>query len=521
MTEKTQWSTVIPFLNGVASPALERGLPKWLDEENAQRLSAYSLYDDIYQNNPNQYVLLLRGNEERPVYIPSAKRIIDTMNRYVARRFNFTLEDADPEIAASPEDIAASALYLENFFARESLRGKFNAAKRRGLIRGDWCFFIYANENKPDGERVSIKSIHPKTVFPITNGDGKVTGYELVERFIDPADDKYRLRVQKYINGYNSEHPAFESGKESEAEIIYGRFVYEEKGWQDPEEREIKATEVQPEPIKGITRLPVYHFKNNDDYESPFGTSELAGVEHIIAAINQGATDLDISLAMAGLGMYWTDSGKPRDNDGNVTDWIVGPGRVVEVVPDRKFDRVSGVASSDPVLNHLRYLDESIDSSFGISDVVTGRAEVSIAESGIALALRMGPIIDASDEKDEAITATLVQMLHDLKQWLSVFEGFNMDAIKIVPTFDPKTPRNRDAEFQELLTLFQENLITPEYLLNTLNSKFGYDFSAQMIKDIVAKKEQMSESLIGGEGEVDNRLDEEAGDEDGGEGSEG
>ena len=512
MTIKTQYMTAVPFLNGVALPPQEQGLAKWLDEENAQRLAAYDLYDDIYQNNPNTYVMLLRGNEERPIYIPSARRIVNTMNRYVARGFNFTLGDADPAATVPAEQLAQSVLMLESFFTRERFNSKFNAAKRKGLTRGDFCLFIYANPLKPEGQRISIKSIHPKTVFPMRNDDGSVIGYDIVERFVDSADDKTRIRRQRYLKGSNPLHPAFGTANEAEASIQYSMVVLEEKGWQSEVEQEITRTEVPLIEIAGITQLPVYHFKNNDDFESAFGYSELAGIEHIIAGVNQGSTDLDISLSMAGLGMYWTDSGSPKNDDGTDGDWVIGPRRVVEVTPGSKFDRVSGITSSDPALSHISYLEETMDSTFGISDVVTGRADVAVAESGIALALRMGPILDAAEEKDTIINDVLTQMFFDLRQWFDVYEKVNMDTLSITPTWGDKMPRNRDAEFNELMTLFGENLITAEYLLNALNEKFGYDFTPAMVKEIVEQKKAMADTL---NGNIDDRIGQEAGEEEG------
>lgn len=503
MTTKTQYLTTIPFLNGVALPSTTQGLPKWVDERSAQRLAAYELYDDVYANNPNTYVLLLRGAEERPIYVPSGRKIIDTMNRYVARDFGFTIEDSDPNVEVPEEQIINAVYAVESFFKRERFRSRFNSAKRRGLVRGDACLYIYADASKPQGSRISVKWIHPGSYFPIAASDDadRVVGCDIAELFTG-ADGKEYVKVQRYIKGNHPDHPAYDAEAETEqeagAEILY--FCWEMKAdkWQDPEERDITKTLVNGEVIPGITQLPVYHFKNMGEDGIAFGRSELSGLEHIIAGINQAVTDQDLALAMGGLGLFVTNAGAPVDENGDESNWVLGPRRVIEIEGNGKeswFERVTGVPTTEPSLKHIEYLEDQMNSTLGISDVVTGQVDVQVAESGVALAIRMGPIIDSANEKEEIIADVMRQFLYDLKSWFLSFEQINLGTLELVPTFGEKMPRNRDAEFQELLSLLAEGIVTVEYVIGRLREKFGYeDIPESMIKEV-------TDARLGGSGD--------------------
>jgi len=490
MTIKTQYVTTLPFL-GVTLPPAENGLPKWLTNEfDQQRVAAYAFYDDVYANNPYTYSLLLRAADDVPIYLPSAKRIINTVSRYIARDLGFTFQNEQSGEEVPEEQIVSNVLFLENFFKRERFSSRFNSAKRRGLVRGDSCLYIYADPFKAQGSRISIRWINPKTYFPIFDIEDstKVTGAEIANLFTD-SEGKEFVRVQRYIRGAHPDHPAYQTENQDVAEIIYSHFVVSVDKWQDLEEREIIETIVSNETIPGITHIPVYHFKNNEEDGINFGRSELGGIEHLIAAMNQTITDQDIALALSGLGMYVANFA-PVDENGVKSDWILGPGRVVESPSgsDSTFERVSGITTVEPSLSHVRFINEQVNTTLGISDVASGQVEVNVAESGIALSLRMGPIIDAANEKENAIKDVLVQFFYDLKAWFNVYENVNFGDISIVPVFSDKMPRNRSAEFEELMSLFGEGLVTPEYVLKKLQSSFGYsDISEEMISAIKAQ----------------------------------
>ena len=66
-------------------------MPTWLNSYDAERLAAYKIYDDMYHNNPGAFQLMLRGTEDMPIYMPTAKSLINTLARYVGRSFDFAV----------------------------------------------------------------------------------------------------------------------------------------------------------------------------------------------------------------------------------------------------------------------------------------------------------------------------------------------------------------------------------------------------------------------------------------------
>ena len=108
-------------------------LESWLGADDAIRLSAYTLYEAIYRNVPQAFKLIQRGNEQNPIYLPSAKTIVETTNRYLAKRWTYAL---DPSLGTDA-DKAALDTALQKLFRREMVWSKFATQKRYGLVRGD------------------------------------------------------------------------------------------------------------------------------------------------------------------------------------------------------------------------------------------------------------------------------------------------------------------------------------------------------------------------------------------------
>lgn len=475
----TPYSTAVPFIET---------FPSWLNAYDARRLASYKLYDDIYHGTPEAFKLMIRGSEDKPIYIPSAKQIINTMSRYTGRGWGFSV---DPTFGSESEQIAAITAFGD-LFNRERMLPKFSSAKKFGLIRGDWAFLILADPNKPEGRRISIRSLDPSIIFPIwdANDDEHQTGVDLVEQFTT-ADNKTFLKRQRWIKGTHPDHPAFETPGQWEAPIQYQSEDLELKDWEiNPKVAQVRVPPTMLDPR--ITALPVYRLRNNEEPGNPWGSSELRGMERLIAGINQAISDEDIALAMAGLGLYATNGGAPVNDDNEEVDWDLGPGKVVETGGDREFKRISGVASVEPVMQHLDYLHAQMMRSSGISEVALGQVDVQSAESGIALALRMAPLLDASAEKDLEIEAVMDQMLFDLRSWFDVYEGVNLVNTSVVSAFGEKLPQNREKDFTELLELLNNNLVTKKFALDTLSEKFGYDFPPGMLEELEAASAAMA-----------------------------
>jgi hypothetical protein len=250
------------------------------------------------------------------------------------------------------------------------------------------------------------------------------------------------------------------------------------ENWNDPLKRKVFAVNTALDLLPGMKTLPLYHFANNKDPDNIFGTSDLRGLERIFLDINQTATDESVAVAMAGLGLYVSDS-SPVDAEGNLTDWVLGPKRVVETRPGGKFERVSGIASVEPTQGHMDWLQAQAESVLGISDVALGQVDVTLAESGIALAIRMGPLLDAANQRDQEIKDILIQMFHDLKTyWFPIYERINMgDAVTgaiIEPVFGPKLPTNVKENLDRLAQLFLDGVIPIQIYWKKLR-EYGID----------------------------------------------
>src|SRR5688500_15500307 len=124
--------------------------PSWIpDELDIQRIQSYQLYQEIYWNVPDVFKVALRGSNDAPIYIPAARTIIDTTNRYVCPTFAVSLSD---RVSGKPSDASqTAAVMLREWMKRERFKPKFNAGKRYNLIQGDWIWHDTADEEKLEG----------------------------------------------------------------------------------------------------------------------------------------------------------------------------------------------------------------------------------------------------------------------------------------------------------------------------------------------------------------------------------
>jgi hypothetical protein len=210
-------------------------------------------------------------------------------------------------------------------------------------------------------------------------------------------------------------------------------------------------------------------------------------VERLIGGLNQAISDEDLALALEGIGVYATDSGTPLDENDEPTSWNLGPGRVVELPDGKKFWRVTGNASLGPYQEHLKYLHEQIDGTFGHSAVAKGTVDVSVAESGIALLLQLGPLLARAEEREVMIRDIHNQMLYGLGKWYTAYEGTQFNSLwssavqgqsgsKWMLKFGPKIPLNMKEEFDKLTTLAAAKpaIVPMSYVRDKLR-KMGYE----------------------------------------------
>lgn len=464
-------------------------LPTYVMPDDAARLGAYQLYESMYRNVPDAFKIVQRGTDANPIYIPSAKTLIEAKNRYLAKRWNFAL---DPRLGSDSERLAVGAA-LSTLFRREMMYTKFGTQKRYGLIRGDSVWHIVADPAKPPGRRLSIYEIDPGSYFPIEDpwNSDKVLGCHLVTVVLLESGASV-IKRQTYR-------------KQDNGTITYDLSWWEVGGWDDRDEstQELKpAKEIPPgewnRPVKEtplppiITSLPVYHIKNSRIPGASFGTSELEGMERIIAAVNQCISDEELALALEGLGLYWTTSGPPVDDQGKETTWKIGPGWVVELDPDSTWGRVNGITSVTPSLEHIKYLEGAMREASGVPDIAIGNVDVQTAESGIALAFKMAPILAGNEEKEGEILAKMDHMLYDLvAMWLPAFEQLPPSIAQAVSVVDDPMPINRKAILDEIIAMLATDppLISAEYARTLLSEKLGYDFPAEMGATAVAEAE--------------------------------
>src|SRR5690349_20722305 len=182
----TPYSTVDAFLGT---------LPAWVPPEDKQRIAAYQVYEEIYWNVPTTFKLVHRGTENRPIYLPSGRIIVETFNRYFCKGFNYQISP----LAGTPADQENAALQLNALFAREQFFSKFKGAKRNGLIHGDWAFHITADPLKAPGTRISINIVDPGSLFKVYGDElhpDRVTKIHLAELFLDVDGTTTKVRRQ-------------------------------------------------------------------------------------------------------------------------------------------------------------------------------------------------------------------------------------------------------------------------------------------------------------------------------------
>jgi hypothetical protein len=477
----TPYSTIRSFMGP---------LDTWLGADDAVRLQAYALYEAIYDNVADAFKLVRQGENSHPVYLPSAKTLIEAKNRFLAKRWTYAL---DPNYGTT-EERAALDFALTNLFRREQVWSKFATQKRYGLIRGDAVWHVVADEEKPIGRRISIEEIDPGSYFPIIDEfSGRVLGCHLVDQVL-AASGATIIKRQTYR-------------KTETGTISYELSWWKVGAWDDRNEAgELKRAdskdipegddneEVEYELDPRITALPVYHVKNSRVPGAPFGKSELAGYETIISGVNQTISDEDLALALEGLGLYFTNSGPPVDDEGNETNWRLGPGWVVEGDEGSDFKRVTGVSTVEPSQAHIEALLRSMNQAAGVPDIAIGKVDTAIAESGISLAFQMGPLLAGNEEKEQEILGVTDHLLYDITtMWLPVFEGIETPARPVSIVDDP-LPVNRKAVIDEVLALLSSDppLISAEYARTILSEKLGYDFPDEMANAVVEEAQAIA-----------------------------
>lgn len=440
--------------------------PTWIpDPLDIERIQSYQAYEEMYWNVPDIFKISLRGTNALPVYIPTSRTIINTTNRYYGADFRVV-------IGGTGAAVEAAQIAVSDFMKREKVRSKLSGSKRYGLIHGDALWHLTADETKAPGSKISLTAIDPAMYFPITDDEDveKILGVHLVELITTPDGDRIRRVTYRKVprsDGLN--------------QITVEEGIFATDKWGGPDDVALLVVK-PPTPLPDfITSIPVYHTKNTEEPGNPFGSSEVRGLERIMGAVNQAVSDESLALALMGIGMYATDASHPIDPaTKKQVPWQLGPGKVIHH-DGTKFDRVPGVGNlAESYGAHYYRLWEALKWASGTPDVAIGNVDVSVAQSGIALALQLGPMLAKAGEKNELLLDTQNQLWYDLlNMWMPAYEATSFEGIQIDCAVGDAVPIDREARFAELNDMLDRGVIDTEYY-RTEAKKLGYTFPEGM-----------------------------------------
>lgn len=453
--------------------------PDWFPEDVRERVASYIKYDEVYWNDDTQFKLRVLDGEE-PIYIPNARTIVDTTSHFLLKGLQITAPD--------PEKNSELNLRLTKFIDREEFINRFQVAKHSGVSRGDFVFHMTADPAKSEGSRVSLNSVHPGIVVPIYEDDDpdKLIRVHLVQIIADERD-----ATKQVINKLTYEY----EGVGDTRKVFREQALYElDPKWYGPQPKKIKQLIPRGPLPDPITTIPVYWFKNIDWESQLFGSSELRGFIRLLVGVSQAATDEQTALALEGLGVYATDSGRPVDDSGKEVDWVIQPARVMEVVSGAYFRRVEGLSTLKPFMDHIGYMEGKLFQGSALTDVALGQVDVQTAQSGIALAIKFMPTMAKIEERDNAGLARLKQMWHDWKAWMAAYENYFIEEdLEVDVSIGDKLPGNNVEKVNELNNMFDRSIISKKYYRQEM-AKLGHKFPDDMEEEII--KEQEEEARI-------------------------
>lgn len=496
---------------------LKRTVPDWVGEgPDRNRVQAYNTYWDIYMNVKEAFKVVLRdaaGDEISQRFVPAARTIIEATNRYLAKNPTVTPQPlvTNPDgTTITPEEANVAQLMklINDFFKREEFFTKFGSMKRWMLVRGDSLLHVTADNTKPEGQRLRLVELDPSSYFtkPDPLDVEKVTGVYIVNLVPDDGGELIAQR-QAYTKNENG--------------TIHTQLAFFERDkWDDRWPLSEADLEVVPAPSRfanmtalmtgfdlpsQITSIPVYHYRNRRQGGLPFGLSELQGIETLLAGIIQTATDEDITIAQTGIGIFVTTSGSPKDEQGNDLPWVIAPASVLELEShDDSFERVAGVDSVKPLLDHMGMLESQARQTTGTPDIAVGSVDVTVAESGIALAIQMAPILAKNEETEQELKSVTEHLLYDLvNMWLPAYESYTPAGVELAMTFDDPLPIDRAAVLKEILDMVVAKVISVQFAQRLLKERLGIDIPAEEIATMAAENQTLLDSVGG-------RLAEEA-----------
>ena len=478
--------------------------PGWVPPEDQERVQSYNEYDKLYWNHNKNLQLIMRGTDDvNPIFVPEARTIIEATHRYVGAGMQFRVSEG----VGTPNSIALATAFLAALWRREAFYGKYNDNKRFGLVRGDWCWHVTANDLKPAGSRLRIMPVHPGNYFPVFESDvveggdpDKIVKVHIAEETV--MDQKVFVKRQTYE-------------RDDAGTIISSAAVFEPDKWTAADASPTTVL-LNPTPLHPLIKaFPVYHVRNRTEPLNPWGSSELRGLERILAGLTQAVSDEDMALALEGLGVYYTESSATfRDPSGAAVEAQLYPGMIMR---GAKLQRVQGIGSVSPYTDHITQLINFIRESSGTPNVAVGKVDVQTAESGIALALQLGPMLAKAGEADQKIADTHTQFVYDLVQgWIPAYEGVNFTDVEVLPVFGPKIPPNVAATTTMASNLVVAGIMSKETAREWLAAQ-GVPFAEDEAARLAAEQDAEAAEAVGGAGSAgeDAQFDAEASAEEG------
>lgn len=491
----TQYSNAKPFFG--------TQVPNWVgaNRDDVDRVRSYIFYERLYWNVPDTLAIVERGEDSLPIYLPSSRKMVEACNRFLAKGWDYQLTPN----AGSPSDQAATKDMMASLFKLQKMKAKFARQKRYGLIRGDAVWHIRADPTRPLGHRIDVYEVDPTNAYAILqdNNPDRIVGWHLIDLVVDPRDvTKQVVRRQTYrkVTGeaYGPSVITSETG------------LYELGKWDDrktptnpnPEVAQLPQVNggvVKPVfelPVE-ITNLPVYLIANQKQPCQTYGSSEVRGIETVIAGVNQAVSDQDLALALQGLGVYYTTAGPPVGQDGTPGVFDISPGTVLEMPEGAAFGKVTGVSAGLPGIEHMNFLLANMQSAIGIPDIAAGVVDVSVAESGIALQLQLSPLLSHNAEKEQDMADDYNVMYYDLVNgWFPAYEGLGRDTgVEVTMTTSDPIPQDRAARFAEIIALV--TAVPPLMSVKTgqaeLN-KIGYDIPAEELTQLQSEAESRAKT---------------------------
>lgn len=477
-----------PFPNGEA--------PRWLPEEDGYRAAVYDSLESVYWSEDASYTLRVLVTEQ-PIYSPNARIVVDTVAHYLMKGLTVTVED--------PEKHKAQADALDSFLKREKFYPRFHTAKHGGCIRGDFCLHMTADPAKPAGKRISLTSVHPgKVVRKFDDDDGEhITEAWICEPYCDPDNedqDLVRRLHYWYVEGEvttKSDDPDEPMAADVElANATEQRYVWSEEEvlvndsslWSD-QENVYQVLNPPGQLPDEINHIPVFWFKNIAMDGQPFGSSDLRGLERIIRGVSQQVTDLNVAMALDGLGQYVTDAPPPTVN-GSESTWTIEPGQVQQVPNGNFFKRVEGVGSVQPMLDTIGYAENQINQAAGISAVSMGDVPPATATNPMALAVNFMPTLSKVQERDHFGVANLEHVFWQWTVFMTAYEDMDWpEGVDILVQLGDKLPQDRTARINELNNMLDRDIISKAYYRQEMQ-QLGYTFPDDIQDQIDEEREK-------------------------------